>query len=155
MLENEDAEAPATSAVVAKAPIPRDDDDDGDDGDEAEDDFADVADDEIDGFILTDEEVKQKSEIWTTMNKDYLAQRDEKDKLAAARAEASAGPDGGPSDKAAKRGRKASAGKAKGARASKDSRTAKEALIDVVEKKRFSKKINYGCLLYTSPSPRD
>ena len=146
MLENEDAEAPATSAVAAKAPIPRDDDDDdGDDG-EAEDDFADVADDEIDGFILTDEEVKQKSEIWTTMNKDYLAQRDEKDKLAAARAEASAGPDGGPSDKAAKRGRKASAGKAKGARASKDSRTAKEALIDVVEKKRFSKKINYGVL---------
>ncbi|KAH8079551.1 hypothetical protein JL720_9298 [Aureococcus anophagefferens] len=145
MLENEDAEAPATSAVAAKAPIPRDDDDDDGDGDEAEDDFADVADDEIDGFILTDEEVKQKSEIWTTMNKDYLAQRDEKDKLAAARAEASAGPDGGPSDKAAKRGRKASAGKAKGARA-KDSRTAKEALIDVVEKKRFSKKINYGVL---------
>ncbi|KAK7242235.1 transcription factor IIIB [Aureococcus anophagefferens] len=103
MLENEDAEAPATSAVAAKAPIPattttttatatrprrpR------------------TPDDEIDGFILTDEEVKQKR----------------------------------------RRGRKASAGKAKGARV-KDSRTAKEALIDVVEKKRFSKKINYGVL---------
>ena len=57
------------------------DEDDGADleeeDDEVEDLFDDIQDSEIDGFILSDEEVKKKSAIWTEMNKDYLEQKDE------------------------------------------------------------------------------
>ena len=36
------------------------------------DEFADLDDDELDQFILTDEEVKIKERVWVEMNKDYL-----------------------------------------------------------------------------------
>ncbi|KAJ1450626.1 hypothetical protein M885DRAFT_531975 [Pelagophyceae sp. CCMP2097] len=103
---------------------------------EAEDEFEDVADCDIDGFILNDDEVRKKSAIWTSMNRDYLLAKEERDKLAAARAEAAA-QDGGGDGKKKKRGK---GGKREVAT------TARAALLDVVERRKFSKKINYKAL---------
>ena len=63
----------------------------------------------------------------------YLIQKDERDRLAAARLEAAG--DGG------KKKRKGKFGKGK-----KEQATARAALLDVVERRKFSKKINYAAL---------
>ncbi|KAJ8598551.1 hypothetical protein CTAYLR_001373 [Chrysophaeum taylorii] len=101
----------------------------------SDDEFEDVKDEDIEGFILTEAEVAKKSELWTETNKDYLAARDERDRLARARAEASGEAPQDASSRPKKKTKK-----------KKQDRTAKEALIDVCERKRFSRKINYAAL---------
>lgn len=119
MLQVEEAEQPERR--VARRPI----DDDGSDN------FEDVEDHEIDDLILNEDEVATKRQVWTKLNKDYLAAQDEKDKLAKARA-VSAEPK--------KR-------KTKQKPKKKKETNAAAAMMEIAEKKRFSKKINYAALV--------
>ena len=140
-----------------------DDDDSYEDEEEDEEDesnFDDVDDDEISGVVLNAEEMHRKKLIWTEMHKEYLQEQEDKDKLNKARAEAQRGY--GTTDtkkrRSSKKHHKSSSTSKKSKSSSKkrskknktanddNDRTAGEALKNVVEKKRFSRKINYEAL---------
>lgn len=140
MLELDAAERPVPKKVQA-APRAKDAafDENGSD-----DDFEDVDDADIDGFILNDDEMAKKSEVWTKLNRDYLDQQDEKEKLARARAEAN----GETYEEHQNRKRQPKRSKRSSrSSASPDRKTPREAMMDVCERRRFSKKINYAALV--------
>jgi len=124
----------------------RDDDDDESVSSETNfDDFVD--DDEIAGVVLSQDEMQRKKAIWTEMHKDYLKEQEDKDKLQRARAEARGFASArGHSRTKSKSKRASTSGKRKRKAKDRGDRTASEALMDVVEKKRFSRKINYEAL---------
>lgn len=112
----------------------------------SEDEFDDVDDADIEGFILNDDEVAQKSEAWTKMNAEYLEQQDEKEKLARARAEANGETYEEHRKRVQPKNKKQKTG-AKKQKPANAQKTARQALMDVCEKRRFSKKINYAALV--------
>ncbi|SCV67423.1 BQ2448_5034 [Microbotryum intermedium] len=93
----------------------------------------DLDEDELDAFILTEEEVQAKSRLWIQMNKDYLQ----------ALADRQTGPDGeikpAQARRVRKRNRPRDSATATGANAA-------EATKQLLTKKRFSKKINYAAV---------
>ncbi|KDE07061.1 hypothetical protein MVLG_02637 [Microbotryum lychnidis-dioicae p1A1 Lamole] len=93
----------------------------------------DLDEDELDAFILTEEEVQAKSRLWMQMNKDYLQ----------ALADRQTGPDGeikpAQARRVRKRNRPRDSATATGANAA-------EATKQLLTKKRFSKKINYAAV---------
>lgn len=136
------AAAPARPVAILR-PVPSQNDD-LEAGETRDDDDANflVDDADVEAFILSDEEAKKKADMWESLNLDYIAKLEERTKLREAREQAAqqAAP---PPGKAPRRPRRPRGGK-KLARLG--SQTAAEAVLDVVEKKRFSKKINYTVL---------
>ena len=78
--------------------------------------------------------------MWESMNQDYITKQEERTKLREAREQAQA--QGQPPPGKKPKPRKKSSKK----QARLGNQTAAEAVLDVVEKKRFSKKINYTVL---------
>lgn len=136
------AAAPARPVAIRR-PVPSQNDD-LEAGETRDDDDANflVDDADVEAFILSDEEAKKKADMWESLNLDYIAKLEERTKLREAREQA-AQQGAPPPGKAPRRPRRPRGGK-KLARLG--SQTAAEAVLDVVEKKRFSKKINYTVL---------
>ena len=109
-------------------------------GEEDPSDFSDVADADVDAFVLSAEEARKKARCGRRMNEDYITRQEEKNKLREAREQAQA--QGQPPPGKKPKPRKKSSKKM----ARLGNQTAAEAILDVVEKKRFSKKINYTVL---------
>ena len=59
-------------------------------GEEDPSDFSDVADADVDAFVLSAEEARKKAEMWERMNEDYITRQEEKNKLREAREQAQA-----------------------------------------------------------------
>ena len=129
--EIQKAEAPARPVIQRKTI---------ENGEEDPSDFSDVADADVDAFVLSAEEARKKAEMWERMNEDYITRQEEKNKLREAREQAQA--QGQPPPGKKPKPRKKSSKKM----ARLGNQTAAEAVLDVVEKKRFSKKINYTVL---------
>ena len=129
--EIQKAEAPARPVIQRKTI---------ENGEEDPSDFSDVADADVDAFVLSAEEARKKAEMWERMNEDYINRQEEKNKLREAREQAQA--QGQPPPGKKPKPRKKSSKKM----ARLGNQTAAEAVLDVVEKKRFSKKINYTVL---------
>ena len=129
--EIQKAEAPARPVIQRKTI---------ENGEEDPSDFSDVADADVDAFVLSAEEARKKAELWESLNQDYITRQDEKAKLREAREQAQA--QGQPPPGKKPKPRKKSSKKM----ARLGNQTAAEAVLDVVEKKRFSKKINYTVL---------
>jgi len=115
--------------------------------------FDDVHDDEIDGMILSPAESKLKADKWADQNKDYVQKQRDKSALNEARAEA-AGLHLDERQRPRKKSRSTTRASSSSNRKYRSStsaavnkgRTAEQALIGVVEKKRLSRKINYDAL---------
>jgi len=129
--EIQKAEAPARPVIQRKTI---------ESGEEDPSDFSDVADADVDAFVLSAEEARKKAEMWESMNQDYITKQEERTKLREAREQAQA--QGQPPPGKKPKPRKKSSKK----QARLGNQTAAEAVLDVVEKKRFSKKINYTVL---------
>ena len=129
--EIQKAEAPARPVIQRKTT---------ENGEEDPSDFSDVADADVDAFVLSAEEARKKAEMWESMNQDYITKQEERTKLREAREQAQA--QGQPPPGKKPKPRKKSSKK----QARLGNQTAAEAVLDVVEKKRFSKKINYTVL---------
>merc|ERR1719274_344616 len=78
--EIQKAEAPARPVIQRKTI---------ENGEEDPSDFSDVADADVDAFVLSAEEARKKAEMWERMNEDYIT-REEKNKLREAREQAQA-----------------------------------------------------------------
>jgi transcription factor IIIB subunit 2 len=120
-----------------------------------EDTFSDLDDSELDGFIMTEDEVKKKTAIWTELNKAYLAQMEAKKKAeteekAAADAAAAEAESLEASGVAAGGGRLTDKnGRRKRKRISTRLQvrdTPAQGFADVLVKHRLSRKINYDAL---------
>ena len=129
--EIQKAEAPARPVIQRKTI---------ENGEEDPSDFSDVADADVDAFVLSADEARKKAEMWESMNQDYITKQEERTKLREAREQAQA--QGQPPPGKKPKPRKKSSKK----QARLGNQTAAEAVLDVVEKKRFSKKINYTVL---------
>ncbi|KAG8984229.1 transcription factor TFIIIB subunit brf1 [Tulasnella sp. 427] len=112
---------------------------------EAEDKLDDLDEDELDQFILTDEEVRLKTRVWVELNKDYL------EKMAAKGLDEAEGEQSKKPPKPKKQKQKP-----------RDSTTARgatpaEAVGHLLQKKKFSRKINYDAVknLFAPPSSSD
>lgn len=88
-------------------------------------------DDEIDGYILTEEEAVQKDRVWNQMNAEYLKLAKEREERAAKEREE------GKPEKKKRRARKKPIG---------PSSTALDAIQKVLQEKKISTKINYDIL---------
>ncbi|KAG8949011.1 transcription factor TFIIIB subunit brf1 [Tulasnella sp. 424] len=111
---------------------------------ELEDKLDDLDEDELDQFILTDEEVRLKTRVWVELNRDYL------EKLAAKGLDEAEGDQSRKPPKQKKQKQKP-----------RDSTTARgatpaESVGHLLQKKKFSRKINYDAIknLFKSSSDR-
>ena len=77
--EIQKAEAPARPVIQRKTI---------ENGEEDPSDFSDVADADVDAFVLSAEEARKKAEMWERMNEDYITRQEEKNKLREAREQA-------------------------------------------------------------------
>lgn len=90
-------------------------------------------DEELDAYIMTDAEVRLKTQFWTTTHADYLKEMEEKEARKAQEAEDNANK---PETKKRKRRKKAAI----------QANTAGEAIEKMLQEKRISNKINYDVL---------
>lgn len=90
-------------------------------------------DEELDAYIMTDAEVRLKTQFWTTTHADYLKEMEEKEARKAQEAEENANK---PETKKRKRRKKAAI----------QANTAGEAIEKMLQEKRISNKINYDVL---------
>lgn len=98
--------------------------------------FADLDDEELDQFILTEEEVRIKERVWVEMNKDYL-------ESLAAKAETAENPEG----KEIKNRKRRKASAKPRDTTTPHGNTAAESVRNLLRKNpRYSKKINYAVL---------
>ena len=67
--EIQKAEAPARPVIQRKTI---------ENGEEDPSDFSDVADADVDAFVLSAEEARKKAEMWERMNEDYITRQEEK-----------------------------------------------------------------------------
>lgn len=107
--------------------------------------FSDLEDDEeVEGALLEAEEVALKTELWTTLNEDYLKAEAEKARIAAlgGTEEAAEGSEGPPAKKRATRAPRAP----RAAKPEEPAESAAEAAKQTIAVKRLSKKINYEAL---------
>lgn len=96
-------------------------------------------DDEIDGYIMTEDESKYKDEMWNKLNADYLKEAKAKEERLARERE-----EGKPEKKKRRASRKKNIG---------PSNTAGEAIEKMLQEKKISTKINYEILkALTAPS---
>lgn len=95
-------------------------------------DLSDLDDDEINGYIMTENESKYKLEMWNQLNKEYLAELQEKEERLAKEKE-----EGKPEKKRRRVSRKRNIG---------PSNTAGEAIEKMLQEKKISNKINYDIL---------
>lgn len=95
-------------------------------------DLSDLDDDEINGYIMTEHESKYKLEMWNQLNKEYLAELQEKEERLAKEKE-----EGKPEKKRRRASRKKHIG---------PSNTAGEAIEKMLQEKKISNKINYDIL---------
>merc|ERR1719272_2014912 len=94
--------------------------------------LSDMDDDDLDGMILNDTEVEQKTAIWMEMNKDYLKDQAQK------------ASDGGSDAKTQRPSR--SRGKKGSSKQGETAGSAAEATKNMLEQRKLSKKINYDAL---------
>ncbi|KAI5073301.1 hypothetical protein GOP47_0011314 [Adiantum capillus-veneris] len=124
-----------------------------------EDTLSDIDDDEVDGYLHNQEEIRLKTIIWTEMNKEYLEEQQAKqDALAASQAAHAAALAAGDSDSASAielaaaaaaavaelrkdRKRKRDEAKSKG-----PAESATEATRQMLQSKKLSSKVNYSAL---------
>lgn len=101
-----------------------------------------VDDDEIDGYIMTEDESKYKDEMWNKLNAEYLKETQAKEERLAKERE-----EGKPEKKKRRVSRKKNIG---------PSNTASEAIEKMLQEKKISSKINYDILkTLTTPSHED
>jgi len=113
-----------------------------DDPDDGELDLTGIDDDEIDGYLMTKDEILMKTKMWEKVNADYLKAKAEKEEREKQEAE-----------EAAKEGREIKKRTRKSAGSAKDKKkggpgnaTAIEAIEKIVQEKKISTKINYEVL---------
>lgn len=125
------ATAAATATAAAKATTAADESEQNED-EACELDIEGLDDDEIDGYIMTEDESKYKDEMWNKLNADYLREAKAKEERIARERE-----EGKPEKKKRRVNRKKNIG---------PSSSAGEAIEKMLQEKKISSKINYDIL---------